>query len=408
MKYKIIIVVLLFPMLAFAQVQQGNVKTAGRPDKKGVPLSDVVVRIKGNYNEVMSNDEGKFSVTMLDYKEGAGFVLSKIYKHGYELCDPGVLGREYVFSSTVPLEIVMVSSEDLLRYKRAIEDSVRTVVMKKYHEHIQKLEKQLAAKSISEESYRKQLQDLRDKLDRNEPLISSMATRYARTDYDRLDSLDKVINQFIEEGELDKADSLIKSKGDVAERIRKAQVALQEQNQGRILELTQEINSLSQNVEIKNVIEDCYRLYLIALSANDKEKAAYYIELRAEIDTQSVEYQLFAGTFLLEHMSDYQKALKYFMRGLKNALALYGENHVDVANSYNLMGLAYYLQKDYGRAIEYYIMTLSIRESVLGENHPDVAKSYENISEVYEAMGDEAKAEEYRQRASSIREKLGK
>ena len=66
-----------------------------------------------------------------------------------------------------------------------------------------------------------------------------MAERYARTDYDHLDSLDREINICIENGEFDKADSLIHTVFDpttVLERNRAAKAAVQEK-----MQLAQEI-----------------------------------------------------------------------------------------------------------------------------------------------------------------------
>ena len=53
-----------------------------------------------------------------------------------------------------------------------------------------------------------------------------------------------------------------------------------------------------------------------------------------------------------------------------------GENHPDMATSYNNIGNAYCNRGDYDKALEFYQKALKIRFQVLGENHPDVAYSY--------------------------------
>ena len=50
---------------------------------------------------------------------------------------------------------------------------------------------------------------MQDKYEKYQSLIGDLADRYARTDYDHLDSIDREINICIENGELEKADSLI-------------------------------------------------------------------------------------------------------------------------------------------------------------------------------------------------------
>ena len=42
-----------FTLLLSAQTQQGYVKTLGRPNKPGVPLSNVTIRMRGVVNAVM-------------------------------------------------------------------------------------------------------------------------------------------------------------------------------------------------------------------------------------------------------------------------------------------------------------------------------------------------------------------
>ena len=47
--------------------------------------------------------------------------------------------------------------------------------------------------------------------------------------------------------------------------------------------------------------------------------------------------------------------------------------------------------------------SLAIRLYTLGENHPDVAQSYNNIGIVYQAKGDSRKAKEYRTKSHAVK-----
>ena len=67
---------------AFAQTQQGYVKTLGRPDKKGVALSGVTVRVKGGHNAVQSQHDGTFSMLLTGKKNGDGYQLQQVQKTG--------------------------------------------------------------------------------------------------------------------------------------------------------------------------------------------------------------------------------------------------------------------------------------------------------------------------------------
>ena len=207
--------VLFFLILAgltidcWAQVQQGYVKTQGRPNKPGVPLANVTIRMKGQMNAIISAVDGKFSALFPGKKNGDAIALVSVRKNGYELIDPEIIGRSLIFSTSVPIEIVMVSSTELEATRKRISDNAYRKAEETYQAKLKELEKQKQESDITVAQYQQQLRDLQDKYDKYLALIDGMADRYARTDYDHLDSIDREINICIEEGELEKADSLI-------------------------------------------------------------------------------------------------------------------------------------------------------------------------------------------------------
>ena len=71
---------LLLGLSAFGQTQQGYVKTLGRPDKKGGPLSGVSVRVKGEHNPVLSKEDGTLTLLLTGKKNGDAFTLQEIQK----------------------------------------------------------------------------------------------------------------------------------------------------------------------------------------------------------------------------------------------------------------------------------------------------------------------------------------
>ena len=226
----LLFVIVANALLASAQMQQGYVKTLGRPNKPGVPLANATIRMRGVVNAVLSGKDGRFSVLMPDKKKGDEIVLQSIRKQGYELADPSMIGRKQVFSPTVPIEIVMVNSKELAANKQRIERIAYQKADENYQKKLSVLEQQLKEQEITKDQYRQQLQDLQDKYEKYQALIAGMADRYARTDYDHLDSLDREINICIENGELDKADSLIHTVFDpntVLERNRAAKAEVQ-------------------------------------------------------------------------------------------------------------------------------------------------------------------------------------
>ena len=197
------IVLFLTTLSLQAQTQQGYVKTLGRPNKPGVPLSNVTIRFRGLVNQVLTGKDGKFDVILQGKKEGDAIILQSVRKNGYELKDRELVGRSLVYSSRVPLEIVMVNSAELEADKQRIEKKAYQVADKNYQTKLKQLDQQVKEQEITKEQYQKELQDLEEKYEKYQSLISDLADRYARTDYDHLDSIDREINICIEYGELE-------------------------------------------------------------------------------------------------------------------------------------------------------------------------------------------------------------
>ena len=214
----ILLSIVLFSLTAYAQSQVGIVRTSGTAKKKGVAIPEVILRAVGG-NDVMSGADGRFSMVLQQrLDEGDSFQLSKVFKKGYEPIDRDILKRHFVYSKTVPIEIVLISSKQLMKDKTSIEKKARKNAEKRYRKQVSVMKAQLDAQQITSSDYQKQAKELERQMQAFEVLIAAMADHYARTDYDRLDSLNAIINEYIINGELEKADSLINTKGDVRKR----------------------------------------------------------------------------------------------------------------------------------------------------------------------------------------------
>ncbi len=230
----IIMMMLCFSGLTSAQTQLGFVKTQGRPNRPGQPLAGVTIRWRGAMNAVVSTSDGKFSAPFPGKKNGDAIYIQSVRKNGYELIDEELPGRSLVFSTNVALEIVMASSAELEANRKRISDNAYRKAQINYQSKLKLLEQQKVESEITAEQYRRELQSLQDRYEKYTAMIEGMADRYARTDYDHLDSIDREINICIEEGELDKADSLIHTVFDpstVLERNRAAKADIQQRMQ---------------------------------------------------------------------------------------------------------------------------------------------------------------------------------
>ena len=216
---KTILLLLSLVLTCFAQTQRGYVRTAGTARQKGKPLADVVVRTSGSTSSVQSDKSGFFTMAISGVKnEGDGFHITSVRKSGYELLDKDALKNAFIYSKSVPVEIVLISTTELIKTRQQIEERARKNATKRYEDKVKQLQKQLEKQKITIQEYAEKVHQLEKQMESFEGLIAAMADHYARTDYDKLDSLNAAINECIANGELQKADSLIDTKGNVISR----------------------------------------------------------------------------------------------------------------------------------------------------------------------------------------------
>ena len=394
---------LIIATIGLAQTQQGYVKTRGRLDSKGnlIPgkgLKGATVSVHGRTTVLVQNDDGAFSFPVTD----AQYRLDSVRKKGYQLVDLDAIGKTYKHSSN-PLFLVMETPERQLQDQLEAERKIRRNLTDQLHQREDEIEALKEQQKISDEEYRLALQKLYQDQESNEQLIKDMAKRYSELDYDQMDEFYRQVSYYIENGELVKADSLLKTRGDikkqVADILQQGQALQEEKEQLQKAEAVQE-------AEIEEAAKRCYSYVETFAALHQNDSAAYYLELRASLDTTNVEWQYEAVAFLVFYTADYVKALHYSRLGLRQAIAQFSEYSSWCATFYNSIGFVYDEQGDYGKALEYYNKALAINKTVLGESHPDVAQNYNNIGYIYSKQDDYEKALEYFYKALAIQKSV--
>lgn len=112
--------------------------------------------------------------------------------------------------------------------------------------------------------------------------------------------------------------------------------------------------------------------------------------------------------FVFRKKSDYKTAMGCYemaMRGLENEVDSDPSLLVDLATTYNDMGIVYLNQKDYDKALEYYRKGLEIRQKLDGDHFRDLAYSYHNIGTAYQKKGEYQEAKKYHEIGLQIRKK---
>ena len=389
--------------LAQTPVQQGVVKTRGRMVngklQPGQGLPGATVHVKGNGNEKtlgVKNQNGSFSFNV----PGTIFNVTKVQKQGYQLVDADLTTKPVQYSKNT-LYIVMETPQQQAQDKLASERKIRRTLETQLHAREDEIEALKEQNKITMEEYRKALQQLYADQESNEKLIKEMAERYATLDYDQLDEFYRQVSYYIEEGELTCADSLLRTRGNVVE-----QVAEQLQK-GQVIQAQEEqLNKAKAVHKLDNeeLAHRCYSKYEIFKSLYENDSAAFYLKLRASIDTSNVEWQCDAGIFISEYIADYDKALSYYNRALHQSCIQYGKDSEWVAVVYNNIGVVYYQQGKYSKALECLQKASKITENTLGAEHSYMATPYINIGNIYVRQGDYKKAVEIYSKSLEITE----
>ena len=368
-RFLLISISLLFAFCAVAQTQQGYVKTKGRLVNgqvvSGQRIVGATVQVKGR-NAVVSQQGGTFSFPIPTGK----FSIQNVKKQGYILSDPDVLSKQYSYSSN-PLIFVMETPSQQMEDKLAAERKLRRTLSRQLQQREDEIEKLKEQNELTEEQYHKALQDLYAEQEKSLNLVSQMAERYSKVDFDQLDELNRRISDCIIEGRLTEADSLIKSKGDLKDRI-----AIHNSHHEANIEARKRLEA-SEAMELKDredLAEDCYNQFLIHKLQHHPDSAAYYIEQRALLDTTDVDW-LYDAACYLKDIGNIDKALSLFLKA-HNQYVANGTNDLRHALILETIADIYYDKSDYINAKPFYDLAIDSFEAI-NPLHPHLVHCYD-------------------------------
>ena len=359
-----------------AQTQSGVVKTPGKMiNGKLVPgtlLSGTTVQVEGRQAVVAKN--GKFSFPVKDGK----YILKSVSKQGYQLVDAEIC-RQYSYSAT-PLQIVMEEPDKLQSDQLAKERKLRRELQRR----LQQREDEIEAMNIAVEEKNRMLVQLNKEREENENIIESMAKYYSTLDYDQLDAFQQSVSALLEDCQLERADSLLRTRGDMHSRVSRIQqeqtaIAREQAALAKRKKSLEESKAGTQR-KLEAIAADCYNFYQRFFMAHQNDSAAYYLELRASLDTTNIQWQYEAGQFIDEYLADIDKALSYYQRYLRHALTINDGINDDVAKAYNAMGKICQKSGQMNDMLPYFQKAFDIRKTLYGENNPKLAPSYVNIA----------------------------
>ena len=159
------------------------------------------------------------------------------------------------------------------------------------------------------------------------------------------------------------------------------------------------ISTCKENLKI---LEKGFKLQLLDY-APFIESIILKIKMRRDMEQAEIMHDF---AYVMEHISDYSKAEKWYEMSVKVYENVYGENGLKTATGYVNLANIYMNRKKYKMAERLYKKGLWICKSVLGDNHLDIAKGYENLAECYNKQNEYEKAIESCKKSLQIYESL--
>lgn len=103
---------------------------------------------------------------------------------------------------------------------------------------------------------------------------------------------------------------------------------------------------------------------------------------------------------------NYARAEEYYINGLNQRTAHFGERHSDVGDSIHALGNLYYELGLYVEAETKFNQALTIQKGIHGNSHSSVANVLNSLAALYTAIGQVGKAENFYQKALSILQRV--
>lgn len=386
-------------------IQKGIVKTLGRANKKGMPLSGVDICGFGQQNSTYSKEDGTFSLSLPGKKIGDAYKLSKVYKEKYELIDKDVIGRSYAFSDKVHLTIVMASTKQLQEDKKRLEKSFYDMAQNNYNKELESLETERDKSASTTEEFKKRIAELEESFEQYQHMIKDIAEHYARIDYDSLNAMERECCQCIENGNLERAKSLLTMLVNL-EKLEREKEELKRIEQDSIQAAKGLAQARTDSIEQRKMqekhAEHLYQLYTIALTRFQNDSARFFIEQRALLDTTNVEWQNDAGLFCGTFLAEYEYALYYLQRALTHSITQFGEVSRWVSTIYNNIGYIFSEIGETEKSLKSYLIAKDIIEQLAENVQNDLGIILNNIGYQYQKLTNYTDALYYHRQAAIL------
>lgn len=371
---------------AGSKIQHGVVRTVARAEHAGQTVNGVIIHIEGEHNPVITDEEGHFEIRFDFQNEGDVFRIGSVRKANYEILDPSLLGRALVLSSKVPMTIIVVNKMELERERAQMIANFERKFSLKYEQRVQKIEEEYNQKRITLEQRIQKLEEVDHHYEALQNEMSEMVNRYLRTDYEMMDSIDRVINSAIEQGDFDTAKQVILSKGNVQDRVQNL-LDLEKRvrtNEEALRELRKKQDDLAQVLanNTQQLVSDLLNLYDIEFSNSNLDSAKVILDQMLLIAPENIDVLIAACSYSI-FAYDYLTAMHYGQKRARLIFEGHKEDYDLKINVYYGLATLYEINGRPDSALVYFKKAQDVICRYKGDTCNMLAGLYQHIGSIY-------------------------
>lgn len=358
-----------------AQIQQGFVKTPTRRNadgtwRKGEHIQGATVGIqfanKGQQTYI-SGSNGYFSFDMSSPQFSVSSVTAR--KGTYTFVDSDFSKKQRLYSKN-PLEVLVDDPNVLAKVREESINKERAKLRKQIRAKEDKIEELKAANKITTEECNRMLDQLDQYRKSSEEIVRQIAEVYVTTDYDNLSDFNRLLLQYIEDGNYNHVDSLLKTNGNregiYADIIRRKE-AIRE---------TRENLKKAEAYDAIDTKDFAQRLYyesvLFMQQPMMQDSALHCLKLRADLDTTNVEF-VWDYAELARKQKKFSDAELYY-KICKRSYQGHNDT-VHFATALHYLGVVYIEQGKFDLGEEYFKNALQYREKLYEGDSDEHRKS---------------------------------
>ena len=371
-------------------VKESTMKTDKNGKPKKIPLKGVIIETN-EQARATSSDSGTFKLNI----SKAPFKITKAAKKDYIMLIPEA-GKTTYHDGKDIIDILLVSKKTLNTYNEAQIEIARLAREKEKAKALKELQKKKDEGDISYGEYFQKEDSINQSYKEKMERIIEYIERSSKEFFKGMEQIDKQIDDCIIKGEIDKADSLIISKGYFNERI----VNIEKLDETK-LKL------------VADAVSDCLKKFAISRDRINYNEALAYLDTARVLQEEHFGLQdpVLALTYnqignLYKYKNNLDEALKWYDKALNIQEQFSDPLSPYLSITYNNIGAVYGEKRNYDEALKWLEKALRIQEQLSDSLNPDLAQLYNNIGMIYSSKLNLDEAMKWYDKALTIQEQV--